>query len=93
LVTFEFYFQQNIIATFSTRNISIIMRSVIGALAFAAGVCAQSTTYTDANTGIDFQQYVDTAGVSFGIAIPETPASDFIGQMVRKLVIKPIVLY
>jgi hypothetical protein len=72
------------------RSISIIMRFVINSLAFAAGVYAQSTAYTDANTGIDFQQYADTTGVSFGIAIPETPASDFIGQMVRTMLLNPV---
>ncbi|TVY38146.1 Cellobiose dehydrogenase [Lachnellula subtilissima] len=58
------------------------MRSFFTSLALVAGTYAQSSAYTDANTGITFQRYLDTEGVSFGIAIPETPASDFIGQMV-----------
>jgi len=61
------------------------MRSFFTSLALVAGTYAQSSAYTDANTGITFQRYLDTEGVSFGIAIPETPASDFIGQMVRNL--------
>jgi hypothetical protein len=68
------------------------MRSVINSLAFAVGVYAQSTAYTDANTGIDFQRYADTTGVSFGIAVPETPASDFIGQMVRTMSLDPWII-
>ncbi|CAO2651358.1 Nn.00g039280.m01.CDS01 [Neocucurbitaria sp. VM-36] len=47
-----------------------------------AGVCAQSTTsYTDAATGISFQQYTNAAGFSFGIALPEKSSTDFIGQI------------
>ncbi|TVY17652.1 Cellobiose dehydrogenase [Lachnellula arida] len=58
------------------------MRSFLTSLAFIAGTYAQSSVYTDDNTGITFQRYANTEGVSFGIAVPETPASDFIGQMV-----------
>ncbi|TVY58442.1 Cellobiose dehydrogenase [Lachnellula cervina] len=58
------------------------MRSFLTSLAFIAGTYAQSSVYTDANTGITFQRYANTEGVSFGIAVPQTPASDFIGQMV-----------
>tara|TARA_R110002003_G_scaffold351_12_gene18981 strand:+ start:17489 stop:17668 length:180 start_codon:yes stop_codon:yes gene_type:complete len=37
-----------------------------------AGAQAQSTTpFTDAATGITFQQYTSTSGFSFGIALPE----------------------
>lgn len=58
--------------------------SVASALAFALGALAgtSSTAYTDANTGITFQQYVDTTGFAFGMALPENPSTDFIGQMV-----------
>ncbi|KAI1841047.1 hypothetical protein JX265_009398 [Neoarthrinium moseri] len=61
---------------------------LLGSLALAAlaGTTTAFTTtsaYTDRNTGIDFQQYVDTdIGYSFGIALPENPTTDFIGQMV-----------
>ncbi|KAF4634645.1 hypothetical protein G7Y89_g3462 [Cudoniella acicularis] len=55
----------------------------INALAFAARVCAQSTSYVDPNSGITFQQSSDsTTGFSFGLALPSTVGSDFIGQMV-----------
>ncbi|KAM5347789.1 hypothetical protein ACJ41O_007613 [Fusarium nematophilum] len=58
----------------------------MAALGLAATTAAQglrTTPYTDPNTGIDFQRYV-AAGkdYSFGLAIPETLGSDFIGQMV-----------
>jgi len=47
-----------------------------------AGVLAQSTTpYTDAATGITFQQFASTSGLSFGIALPEEAGKDFIGQI------------
>ncbi|KAF2032889.1 FAD/NAD(P)-binding domain-containing protein [Setomelanomma holmii] len=47
-----------------------------------AGVRAQSTTpFTDAATGITFQQYTSTSGFSFGIALPVDNGTDFIGQI------------
>lgn len=47
-----------------------------------AGAQAQSTTpFTDAATGITFQQYTSTSGFSFGIALPEQAGTDFIGQI------------
>lgn len=51
---------------------------------FALGVYGQSTSsYTDSASGIVFQRYEDTSGTgfSFGMALPETIGSDFIGQM------------
>lgn len=59
---------------------SRILASVLFVLGLA-GVQAQSTTpYTDAATGITFQQY-STTGFSFGIALPEEGGTDFIGQI------------
>lgn len=59
------------------------MRTFTSLLALAAGAYAQtSSAYTDVNTGITFQGYEDTTGFQFGMAVPTTPASDFIGQMV-----------
>ncbi|KAH8672540.1 hypothetical protein BGZ60DRAFT_374213 [Tricladium varicosporioides] len=59
------------------------MRYFLGSLALAAGAFAQSTSYVDPNTGITFQQSSDaTTGFSFGMALPETVGSDFIGQIV-----------
>jgi cellobiose dehydrogenase (acceptor) len=47
-----------------------------------ASAQAQSTTpFTDAATGITFQQYTSTSGFSFGIALPEQAGTDFIGQI------------
>ncbi|KAF7947678.1 hypothetical protein EAE96_008758 [Botrytis aclada] len=55
-------------------------------LAQVATAATTTGAYTDANTGIEFQQYSDTSiGYSFGIAVPETPTADFIGQLVVPL--------
>lgn len=58
--------------------------ATVAALGLAVqSVSAQSSSaYTDAATGIAFQRYYDTSGYSFGIALPETPTTDFIAQMV-----------
>ncbi|KAF2670679.1 GMC oxidoreductase [Microthyrium microscopicum] len=42
---------------------------------------AQSTAFTDAKSGIQFQQ-VAKGGFTFGIALPEKPTGDFIGRLV-----------
>jgi hypothetical protein len=56
--------------------------SAVLALGYAIGVSGQSTTaYTDPSTGITFQRY-ETEGYSFGIALPENPTTDLIGQVV-----------
>ncbi|WYZ46704.1 hypothetical protein EsH8_IX_000929 [Colletotrichum jinshuiense] len=55
------------------------------ALGLAGSAAAQlrATAYTDPQTGIDFQRYLPSSyPYSFGIAIPETIGTDFIGQMV-----------
>lgn len=64
----------------------------MGSAAALAGLArmasAQTTTaaYTDANTGIDFQRYSANGGAyQFGIALPETIESDFIGQLVAPI--------
>ncbi|KAH7347033.1 hypothetical protein BKA66DRAFT_447657 [Pyrenochaeta sp. MPI-SDFR-AT-0127] len=60
------------------------MPRILASLLFAlslAGIQAQSTTpFTDAATGITFQQY-STNGFSFGIALPEEAGTDFIGRI------------
>lgn len=67
-----------------------LLRSAV-LLGATIGISAQSYTsspYTDPNTGIDFQRYVEnsqSAGYSWGIALPETPTTDFIGQLVVPL--------
>lgn len=53
-------------------------------LAGQAAAALTTTPYNDPNTGIDFQQY-SANSYSFGIAVPETPEADFIGQMVIPL--------
>ncbi|KAI3393191.1 hypothetical protein diail_4647 [Diaporthe ilicicola] len=66
------------------------MRStLVGSAAAVAGLfrmaaaATTSSAYTDANTGIDFQQYSANGGqFSFGMALPETIESDLIGQLV-----------
>ncbi|TGO50559.1 hypothetical protein BCON_0181g00270 [Botryotinia convoluta] len=55
-------------------------------LAQLATAATTTGAYTDANTGIEFQQYSDTTiGYSFGIAVPQNPTADFIGQLVVPL--------
>ncbi|TGO68538.1 hypothetical protein BOTNAR_0023g00170 [Botryotinia narcissicola] len=55
-------------------------------LAQIASAATTTGAYTDANTGIEFQQYSDTSiGFSFGIAVPQSPTADFIGQLVVPL--------
>jgi cellobiose dehydrogenase (acceptor) len=57
---------------------SFILSSVL----FALRAAAQSATpYTDANTGITFNGYQSASGFTFGIALPETPSTDFIAQI------------
>ena len=60
--------------------------SSLALLGLAAGAAAQTVTapYTDPLTGIDFQAYTDPeTGYIFGVALPETVGTDFIGQIVR----------
>ncbi|EKJ71391.1 hypothetical protein FPSE_08439 [Fusarium pseudograminearum CS3096] len=55
------------------------------ALMFQA-VSAASEEYKDADTGITFQQFVDKSSkFSFGIAMPEKPSTDFIGQIIAPI--------
>ncbi|KAF7548440.1 cellobiose dehydrogenase [Cylindrodendrum hubeiense] len=63
------------------------LSGVAALLGLAATATAQrATTYSDAATGIDFQRYLATSyKFSFGVALPETVGSDFIGQMVIPL--------
>lgn len=50
-------------------------------LGMALSAMAQVATYTDSKTGITFDQYTDTTGYQFGLALPETIGTDLIGQM------------
>lgn len=56
-------------------------------LALAATAVAQtSTSYVDPTTNISFQSFYDSkTGYRFGLALPETVGSDFIGQIVSHL--------
>ncbi|KAI7778212.1 hypothetical protein LA080_002477 [Diaporthe eres] len=66
------------------------MRSTLmGSAAALAGLARMATAattasaYTDPKTGIDFMSYSANGGAfSFGLALPETVESDFIGQLV-----------
>lgn len=61
---------------------------LLGPLLLSLPAAAQDTTapFTDPNTGIDFQAYTDDAlGYQFGIALPETVTTEFIGQLVVPL--------
>lgn len=65
------------------------MRFSLSLLAFAAGAWAQqSSSSVDSNTGITFQGKTDTTGFYFGMAVPTTVGTDFIGQMVRGIYVR-----
>ncbi|KAG2415949.1 hypothetical protein HFD88_007141 [Aspergillus terreus] len=59
------------------------------ALSSALGASAatyNSSAYSDSTTGIDFQRWCDeTTGFCFGVALPESVDSDFVGQLVVPL--------
>jgi hypothetical protein len=44
----------------------------------------QSSSYTEAKSGIIFQAHTEASGFAFGIALPEIPSTDFIGLLVGK---------
>ncbi|KAI8932459.1 hypothetical protein NX059_010644 [Plenodomus lindquistii] len=46
-----------------------------------AGVSAQTTAFTDAATGITFQQFTSEEGFSFGIVLPDSGEDGFIGRI------------
>jgi len=46
-------------------------------------ILGASASTVDSNTGIAFESYTSYKGYTFGIAVPESPGSDFIGQLVR----------
>ncbi|KAL9109575.1 MAG: hypothetical protein Q9227_005755 [Pyrenula ochraceoflavens] len=60
-----------------------VCKSFIALAIVVAGAFAQTTSsYTDSATGITFQKFTDkTTGYSFGAALPQSPGSDFIGQI------------
>ncbi|KAF2713498.1 carbohydrate-binding module family 1 protein [Pleomassaria siparia CBS 279.74] len=58
---------------------SFILYSALLAMKVAAQT---SSPYTDAKTGISFNGFKHASGYTFGIALPETPTTDFIGQIV-----------
>lgn len=58
---------------------SLFLSSALLAL---RAVAQTSSPYTDANSGISFNGYQHSSGYTFGIALPETPTTDFIGQIV-----------
>ncbi|KAL4894435.1 cellobiose dehydrogenase [Aspergillus ambiguus] len=60
----------------------IALSCVLGASAAAYN----SSAYSDTTTGIDFQRWCDEdTGFCFGVALPESVDSDFVGQMVVPL--------
>ncbi|KAF9887715.1 hypothetical protein FE257_009668 [Aspergillus nanangensis] len=63
--------------SFLTRGL-VALSVVLG----ASAVNYNSSAYTDSATGIDFQRWCDEGtGYCFGVALPETVESDFIGQL------------
>ncbi|KAI9051554.1 hypothetical protein LZ554_004600 [Drepanopeziza brunnea f. sp. 'monogermtubi'] len=63
------------------------MRFSLPLVAFAAGAAAQQTSANvDSKTGITFQGKTDAnTGFYFGMAVPTTVGSDFIGQMIAPI--------
>lgn len=56
--------------------------SSLQALALPSLALAASTTYVDPDTNISFQRWTDSStSYSFGIALPSSPSTDFIGQI------------
>lgn len=51
--------------------------------ALALGVSAQGTKYTEPKSGVTVAG-VQTQSLTFGIALPQTPAKDFIGVIAGK---------
>ncbi|KAH8759951.1 hypothetical protein F5883DRAFT_619315 [Diaporthe sp. PMI_573] len=65
------------------RSVLMGSAAALAGLARMAAAATTATAYTDATTGIDFMQYSANGGAfTFGIALPETIESDFIGQLV-----------
>lgn len=56
-------------------------RTLFAALA-TASLGVQAAAYTDPNTGITFAGFTDTTGFQFGLALPTTPTTEFIAQIV-----------
>jgi cellobiose dehydrogenase (acceptor) len=58
-------------------------RSFFLSSALLVAAAAQSASpYTDDKTGIIFNGFQHASGFRFGIALPESPTTDFIGQLV-----------
>lgn len=65
---------------------AILSSAALAGLARTAAAATVASAYTDPNTGIDFQTYfASDIEYSFGLALPETIETDFIGQMVVPL--------
>ncbi len=65
----------------SRRTLTTSVAILLGVIRGAAGQSASA--YTDPTTGMTFQALQDSStGFIFGIALPETIGTDFIGQMV-----------
>lgn len=59
----------------------MVTKTLFAAAAMAAGAVAQSSVnWTDSASGIKFSYY-ETDGMAFGVALPETVGSDFIGYI------------
>ncbi|KAI1073539.1 hypothetical protein F5B20DRAFT_566693 [Whalleya microplaca] len=60
--------------------------TVLSTLGLALGATAAGAlNYTDSNTAISFSGYADGKGYTFGMALPQSPSKDFIGQIVGPL--------
>lgn len=64
----------------------LVASATLASLARNTAAATVASAYTDPNTGIDFQTYfASDVDYSFGIALPETIGTDFIGQMVAPI--------
>ena len=60
----------------------------VAAAAIHTAAAQATSAYTDPTTGITFQRFFSAGNsFSFGLALPETPTDEFIGQLARSLIL------
>jgi len=68
------------------RSVLLTLSALVAsALAADGSNYPQAKQYKDANTGITFLGFADGTGYQFGMAMPQSPATDFIAQLVSPL--------
>jgi len=53
-------------------------------LALTTTAQTTTTTYTDPKTSITYQAFTDSSGYIFGLSLPSTQSTDFIGLLIGK---------